>query len=234
MLVAAGHRVLAPEQRGYSPGARPNGRRAYTVDRLGGDVLALADAVGAGRFDLIGHDWGAIVAWDLAGHHPQRLRSLTVLSVPHAGAVQYAVPRSTQVFRTWYVLAFQVPFLPEAVMRLVGAERAARWFERDGLDAATARRYAARIPTPAEMTPRINWYRAIPLALRRTQPSVSVPTLYCWGTGDHYIDRRAAERCGHHVTAPYRFEMLEGASHWLPSMEAGRVGAALLAHLEHT
>lgn len=231
VLTAAGFRVLAPEQRGYSPGARPQGRRAYTVDHLARDVLALADAAGAERFDLIGHDWGAIVAWDLAGHHPERVRSLTALSVPHAGAVRHALPRSYQLLRSWYVLAFQLPVLPEWAMRVVGADRAARWLERDGLDRATARRYARRIPHRAEMTPRIAWYRGIPLLLGREQPVITVPTLYCWGTGDHFIDRTAAERCGRFVSGAYRFERLVGASHWIPTSAADRVGPALLAHL---
>jgi len=231
LLTRAGYRVLAPEQRGYSPGARPSGRRAYTIERLTGDVLALADAAGAGRFHLIGHDWGALVAWDLAGRHPERLRSLTALSVPHPRAVQHATPRTNQTLLTWYVLAFQIPILPEAVLQWIGAERAARFFERDGLDAATAERYAARIPSRAEMTPRINWYRAIPLRLGQGPPVITVPTLYFWGTGDHYIHPLAAEQCGHFVAAPYRFEILEGASHWLPSMAADRMGPPLLEHL---
>jgi pimeloyl-ACP methyl ester carboxylesterase len=233
-LTGAGYRVLAPEQRGYSPDARPKARRAYTVDRLTGDVLALADTVGAERFDLIGHDWGAIVAWDLAGRYPERLRSLTVLSVPHPSAVRYVTPRTTQMFKTWYVLAFQIPVLPETVMRLIGAERAVRFFERDGLDTATATRYAARIPVPAEMTPRINWYRAIPLRLGQGPPVITVPTLYCWGTADHYIHPRAAEDCGRHVSAAYRFEVVDGASHWLPSMAADRIGPPFLEHLAAT
>ena len=231
LLTRAGYRMLAPEQRGYSPGARPRGRRAYTIERLTGDVLALADAAGAERFHLIGHDWGALVAWDLAGRHPERLRSLTALSVPHPRAVQNAARRSTQTLRTWYALAFQIPVLPEAVLHLMGAERAARFFERDGLDAATAGRYAARIPSRAEMTTRINWYRAIPLRLRQVPPPIAVPTLYVWGTRDHYIHPLAAERCGHFVAAPYRFEILEGASHWLPSTAVDRMGPTLLEHL---
>ena len=230
-LTRAGYRVLAPEQRGYSPGARPSGRRAYTIERLSGDVLALAGAAGADRFHLVGHDWGALVAWHLAGRHPELLRSLTALSVPHPRAVQHATTRTNQTLRTWYVLAFQIPVLPERVLQRIGAERAARFFERDGLDAATARRYAARIPRRAEMTTRIHWYRAIPLRMGQVPPPITVPTLYFWGTGDHYIHPLAAEQCGRFVEAPYRFEVLDGASHWLPSTAADRMEQPLLQHL---
>ncbi len=233
-LSDAGFRVLAPEQRGYSPGARPKGRRPYTIERLIGDVFALADAAGTERFDRVGHDWGAIVAWALAERHPDRLRSLTALSVPHAGAIRSVVLSSNQALRTWYVFAFQIPVVPEFVMRAIGSPRAARFFERDGLDRTTAQRYAALIPRRSEMTPRINWYRALLLDARVKPSIVTVPTLYCWGTGDHYIHPRSAARCGQFVAAFYRFEMLDGASHWLPSTAADRVGPALLAHLAAT
>jgi pimeloyl-ACP methyl ester carboxylesterase len=230
-LAGAGYRVLAPDQRGYSPGARPSGRRAYTVDRLTGDVLALADAASAQRFDLIGHDWGALVAWDLAARRPDRVRTLTAMSVPHPRAVQHAARRTAQALRSWYVLAFQIPVLPEAVLRLLGAERAAGLLVRDGLDATTAHRYAAVLSSPVEMTPRINWYRALPLDLRHLPPAVAVPTLYVWGTGDQYIHRHAASQCGRFVEAPYRFEVLEGTSHWLPSTASDRIAPLLLDHL---
>ena len=180
---------------------------------------------------VIGHDWGALVAWALAGRHPERLRTLTAMSVPHPRAVLHAACRSTQVLRTWYAIAFQLPFLPEVVLQLLGAERAARFFERDGLDSATAKRYAARIARRPEMTTRINWYRAIPLRLREMPSPIEVPTLYVWGTGDHYIHPLAAEQCGGFVAAPYRFEIVEGASHWLPSTAADRIGPAVLEHL---
>jgi pimeloyl-ACP methyl ester carboxylesterase len=129
------------------------------------------------------------------------------------------------------VLAFQIPLVPEAVLQLLGAERATRFFERDGLDADTAERYAARIPSRSEMTTRIHWYRAIPLRLGQLPPAVKVPTLYVWGTKDHYIHPRSAEQCGRYVAAPYRFEILDGASHWLPSTAANRMGKPLLEHL---
>lgn len=230
-LTDGGYRVLAPDQRGYSPGARPAGRSAYRAPELAADVLALADEAGARRFDLVGHDWGAAVAWELAARHPDRVRSLTALSVPHTRAFLDAMVHSRQLLSSWYMLVFQLPALPELAMRRAGADRAAHMLERDGLDAGSAQRYAQTMVTPGEMTGRLNWYRAIPFAARNPLPAVHVPVLYVWGDGDHYVTPWAAERCGHYVEAPYRFEILPGASHWLPSAAPERVAPLLLDHL---
>lgn len=230
-LVGAGHRVLAPDQRGYSPGARPPGRRPYSLGELTGDVLALADTAGADRFDLVGHDWGAVVAWDVAGRHPDRVRTLTALSVPHPRAVRDAALHSTQLLHSWYMLAFQLPFVPEWSMRIMGPERCADALRRDGLDDRSARRYAGRLADPRATTGPINWYRALPFGAGDPPPPVRVPTLYVWGERDHYLTRHSAEHCGRYVEGPFRLEILPGGSHWLPSTAADRVGPLLLDHL---
>ncbi len=230
-LASEGYRILAPDQRGYSPGARPRGRRAYTVTELAADVLSLADVAGADRFDVVGHDWGAVVAWHLAGHHPDRVRTLTSLTVPHPRAMQEAVLRSSQLARSWYMLFFQLPWVPEATLRAVGPERARQSLERSGLDPESARRYAIRLTGPDEVTGPINWYRAIPLGARPPLPSVAVPTLYVYADRDRYLTRAAADRTGRHVTGPYRFEVLPGRSHWLPTEAPGEVSELVTAHL---
>jgi pimeloyl-ACP methyl ester carboxylesterase len=230
-LTAAGHRVLAPDQRGYSPGARPKGRRAYVTSELAADVLALADVAGAERFDVVGHDWGAGVAWELAGRHSERIRTMTTLTVPHPRAMLDAMRHSSQLLHSWYMLFFQLPWVPEAALKAAGFERAARQFERDGLDAESARRYARRMQDPAAMTGPINWYRALPLGGRSPLPTVDVPVLYVYGSGDRYLTRYGAERTGRYVTGPYRFELLEGMSHWLPTGAADTVGPLMLEHL---
>jgi pimeloyl-ACP methyl ester carboxylesterase len=235
-LLEAGFRVLAPDQRGYSPGARPPGRRNYTLDLLAGDVLALADAAGAGadRFDLVGHDWGAAVAWHLAGSRPDRVRSLTALSVPHSRALLDATFRSPQLVRSWYMLLFQLPWAPEAIFRLAGVDRLAARLERSGLDQASARRYATRAASPISIGGPLNWYRALPVQRGGRSEPVTVPTLYLWGRGDRFITRVAAERCGRHVIGPFRFVPVDGATHWLPSADPAVVAPALLAHLSAT
>lgn len=227
-LDGAGYRVLAPDQRGYSPGARPAGRRAYSVDRLAGDVVALADAAGADHVDVIGHDWGGAVAWDVAGRHPDRVRSLTVLSTPHPRAFVDSVTRSGQLIHSWYMLFFQIPAIPELILGARGGKLMADGLERDGLDHQSASRYAARA---GQMTGPINWYRALPFGLRDRMGPVEAPTLYVWSDGDRYLTRAAAERTERYVAGPYRFEVLAGERHWLPTAAVDQLAPLFLDHL---
>src|SRR3954449_5563046 len=117
LLTAAGYRVLAPDQRGYSPGARPLARSAYRMQELVDDTVALVDAAGVERVHLVGHDWGGGIAWALAGAHPDRVATLTVLSTPHPAALrQAAMSTPWQLLHSSYMLFFQVPGLPERVL----------------------------------------------------------------------------------------------------------------------
>jgi pimeloyl-ACP methyl ester carboxylesterase len=230
-LASAGYRMLAPDQRGYSPGARPEGRRAYALDHLAGDVLALADAAGAERFDVVGHDWGAVVAWHLAGSSPGRVRSLTALSVPHSQAFLAATIRSSQLLHSWYMLFFQLPNVPEELLARGGGRRFAAQLQRSGLDEESATRYAARAAIPGAMTGPINWYRALPFDAGRRLGPIAAPTLYVWGDRDRFVTRVAAERCAQHVVGPFLFVPLAGAGHWLPSRSAAEVTPLLLDHV---
>jgi pimeloyl-ACP methyl ester carboxylesterase len=229
-LAAAGHRVLVPDQRGYSPAARPAPRSAYALSRLAQDVLALADAAGAERFHLVGHDWGAALAWYVAGHHPGRLISLAALSVPHPGAFSRALISSDQAVRSWYMAAFQVPRLPELLLSRRGGEVMRATLTRAGLDGDSAARYAARAADPDAMRGPLNWYRAIPLSMWQRTGRIDVPTLFLCGDGDGFVSRTAVELSGRYVTGPYRREVIEGASHWLPEEVPERVAALLLEH----
>ncbi len=137
-LAAGGYRVLAPDLRGYSPGARPAARSAYRNSQLAADVLALADAAGAERFHLAGHDWGAALAWYLAGRHPGRVTSLAALSVPHPQAFARALITGSQAARSWYMAACQLPWLPERVLGRRGGQAFRDILVRTGLDPASA------------------------------------------------------------------------------------------------
>ncbi len=212
-LAAAGRRVLAPDQRGYSPGARPLRRGAYRMAELVADVVALADRAGAARFHVVGHDWGGAVAWALGAWHPDRVATLTVLSTPHPQALLRSFLTSTQGIRSWYMGWFQVPAVPERV--LLADDVLGRSLRRSGLPGRFVDRYVARMREPGAATAALNWYRAAALD-RRAVGAVRVPTLYAWSTGDVALGRAAAEATAGHVSAPYRFEVLDGVSHWIP------------------
>ncbi|WP_375480475.1 alpha/beta fold hydrolase [uncultured Jatrophihabitans sp.] len=228
-LTGAGYRVLAPDQRGYSPAARPLGRRAYVTKELVDDVLALLDAAGAERAHLVGHDWGAQVAWSIASSAPERLRSLTAVSVPHPVAFLSAMRRG-QALKSWYMLAFQAPFVPEA---LLPGRFGARFLGGSGLSPEQIRFYLDPLGRDG-LTAAINWYRALPFSRKDSGAyghRVTVPTLYVWSDGDVALTRAGAEATVNYVTGPYRFEELAGVSHWIPEEKPDVLAGMIVEHL---
>jgi pimeloyl-ACP methyl ester carboxylesterase len=212
-LTAQGYRCLAPLQRGYSPGARPKRRRDYRDSELAADVLALIDTIDAQRVHLVGHDWGAFVAWYIAQQFPDRLHSLTALSVPHPAAFLKAVATSRQALASWYMLFFQLPWAPE---RLLLSKRAVSGFMATRSAPELAEAEMRAIQQPGTLTAALNWYRGIPFSSPRdTARKVTVPTLYVWSDDDIALKDKCARICGDYVVGDYRFEILEGASHWL-------------------
>jgi len=230
-LLAAGYRVIAPEQRGYTPRARPRSRRAYRLGELVADVVALIDAAGAERVHLVGHDWGGGVAWMVAATRPERLHTLTAVSAPHPRAVVGAMLTSRQLLQAWHVGFFQVPWLPEAAIRSRDGRWAVALLKHSGLDDQRARAYADRlVDDPGALAGALRWYRAMPLdvsAGRRTG-AVTVPTTYVWSTDDIAIGRRAAELTGRWVTGPFEFKVLDGVSHWIPEQAPDELAASIL------
>jgi pimeloyl-ACP methyl ester carboxylesterase len=227
-LVSAGYRVLAPDQRGYSRGAQPQRVADYAMGALTGDVLALADAAGADRFAVLGHDWGAAVGWTLAGRHPDRVASLAAVSVPHPAALRRALA-GPQLLRSWYMGLFQPPVLPERLLRARGGAFARRLLAGPGLPSLDA---SLRLLTdPRTATATLNWYRAIRLRGQLSAGRTRVPTLFVWSDRDTAIGRRAAEGAADFVRAPYRFEVLRGASHWIPEERPDELAALVIAHL---
>jgi pimeloyl-ACP methyl ester carboxylesterase len=231
-LTAAGYRTLAPDQRGYSPRARPPGRRDYVITELVADILALADQAGLDRFHVVGHDWGGGVAWALGTDHPERLRTLTVLSTPHPAAFLRSTVTSAQALRSWYMGLFQIPRLPEWLTLVDGGRLALSSMTRSGLSEDRARECLERLKEPGAVTGALNWYRALPFeaAAVRQAPPVPVPTLYVWSTRDVALGRKAAELTGRFVSGPYRFEILDGVSHWIPEEAPDAVVRLVLDH----
>ncbi|MCW2696490.1 MAG: putative hydrolase or acyltransferase of alpha/beta superfamily [Modestobacter sp.] len=230
-LHQAGLRTLAPDQRGYSPGARPARRSDYRMRAVVDDVLALLDAAGLGSAHVVGHDWGGIAAWALAAWHPWRVRTLTVLSVPHPAAMAQAVVRSDQALRSSYMGFFQLPAVPERVLLAGGGAGLRRMLRAGGLPEDLAERYVVRMQEPGALTGALNWYRAVPLPGRDRVGTVRVPTLHVWGDRDVALGRAAIDASASFVAGPYRLEVLAGANHWLPELEVDRVAELVTAHV---
>lgn len=234
-LARAGYRAVAPDQRGYSPGARPSGVASYGVDPLLADALALADVCGARRFHLVGHDWGGQLAWLLAAHHPERVRTLTMLSRPHPAAFARALASDPQQSeRSKHHRAFQDPNTA-ALLTEDGARRLRRMLRDHGVPDPDAQAYVAPLSTHDAIDAALNWYRASfrgtsGLALAET-PAVAAPTLFVWGDADRTVGRPAAEATRDFVRGPYRFVVAPGAGHFLTDQVPELVTRELLAHL---
>ena len=231
-LHAGGLRTLAPDQRGYSPGARPAGRAAYRLREVVDDVLALLDAADLPAAHVVGHDWGGGVAWALGAWHPDRVRTLTVLSTPHPAAMAGALIGGGQLLRSYYMGLFQLPVLPERLLLAGDGAALRRALRRGRLPGDAVDRYVHRMLEPGALTAALNWYRALPWGSRDRVGRVAVPTLHVWSTGDAFLGRAATEATSRFVDGPYRLEVLQGVPHWIPELAPGRTGELIRAHVE--
>lgn len=228
VLGDAGCRAVAPDQRGYSPGARPDEVFDYRMEELVGDVLAIADQLGWQRFDLIGHDWGAAVAWATAAGNSERVRTLTAVSVPHTDAFGNALrDDEDQQQRSAYMRDFRTPGVERTLLE-DNAKKLRRIYDFK-IPEQHVDEYVQRLSEPGALTAALNWYRAA----RYGGPigPVSVPTLYVWSTEDVAVGSTAALASAEHVTGPYRFEMLEDISHWIPEQAPEVLSRLILEHL---
>ncbi len=237
-LAGGGYRAVAPDQRGYSAGARPAAVAAYAVPHLVADVLSLADTLEVPTFDLVGHDWGGLVAWILAARHADRVRSLTVVSTPHPEALRAAMldEGSDQAARSSFIERFRRFEEPERLLLGPGGDGAGlrRLFEATGLAGYDVGDYLDVLTQPGALTGALNWYRAMDTADTGPLPPVVVPTLYVWSTEDVSLGRVAAEDTAQRVAGRYRFAVLEGVSHWVPEEAPDRLSALLMEHLGST
>ncbi|MDT5340640.1 MAG: hypothetical protein QOD90_6145 [Mycobacterium sp.] len=211
-LNGSGYRTLTFDQRGYRPTARPPGRRAYRMSALVSDVAALIDQTGA-PVHLVGHDWGAGVAWSAAARFPAIVRTLTAVSVPHPSAFLGSMLISSQIFRSYYIGLFQIPWLPEFMFR--NPRAVGRILAETGMTTEQIAQVQTDIIDSGALTPSLNWYRAMPFGSPKYARKVSAPTTYVWSTGDTALSKRGATLCRRFVTGPYRFEITDG-SHWIP------------------
>lgn len=227
LLTAAGFRVIAPHQRGYSPDARPSGVDAYRIEHLVADTVGLLDALGLPDAHLVGHDWGSAVAWQVAGRHPQRIRSLTAISVPHPTAFGWALREDQdQKERSTYIRLLRQEGKAEKVLSEDNFRRLRAMFDGQ-IDPEFADEHIRILSGGGALTGALNWYRAMTRDFGDIAPT-TVPTTYVWSTADTALGRAAAERCGEFVDAPYEFVVLEGGSHWVPEERAEELADAII------
>ncbi|HJV59000.1 MAG TPA: alpha/beta hydrolase [Methylomirabilota bacterium] len=236
-LGAAGYHAVAPDQRGYSPGVRPDPSRdlaAYGIDRLVQDVLDLADASGSAArpFHLVGHDWGGHVAWVTAHRHPSRLRSLTVLSRPHPAAFRRAFKENAddQQHRSRHHRIFHDPTTGPRLLE-DGARRLRSRLADQGVPEASIAEYLSVLGEPAALEAALGWYRAAGSLTHVEVGPVTVPTLYVWGDRDATVGPSAARFTAEFVTGPFRFEVLPGVGHFVTDEAPGAATHLLLSHL---
>ena len=148
--------------------------------------------------------------------------------MPHPAALRAAL-RGRQALRSWYIGLFQLPVLPELLLRAGGGAMTRRWLRAAGLRSVESS--VRLLADPRTATGALNWYRAVRLPGQRGPGRIRVPVLYVWSDRDVALGRAAAEGAGHHVDGPYRFEVLEGASHWIPEERPERLAALVLEHL---
>jgi pimeloyl-ACP methyl ester carboxylesterase len=222
-LTAHGFRVITPDLRGFGRSARPDETDAYQLGNSVADVAAVLDACGVEVAHVVGHDWGAAVAWLTAMYLPDRVRTLTALSVPHLGA---AVTRRQREM-AWYQLFFQFEGVAEASI----AYNDWAWLRELAPGYADVDRAIADLSRPGALTASLNWYRANlaprPPGPRPEFPPVTMPTLGVWSDGDLYLDGERMRASGHLVKGTWRYEEISGASHWIP-LDAPKTLNALL------
>ena len=237
-----GLRTLAPHQRGYRSGARPRRVTAYRIDRLVGDVLALLDSQGIGRVHLVGHDWGGAVAWFVAARHPERVASLVVLSTPHPAALAWAMRHSDQWRRSWYMLAFQLPWLPEWLLTRDDAGTLVRMLKASSVDRShfspeELRPFRDAIQRPGAATAMVNWYRtAVRQGFRSFRTPVPYPPITCetmlvWGMQDPALGFDELVPGTEKWAPKLAIEEIPGCGHFVQSERPAEVNRALVRFL---
>lgn len=228
-LNEAGYRTFAPDLRGVSAEANPRSRRAFRGSELRSDVAAMVEQIGE-PVHLVGHDWGSALAWNVATHEPELLRSLTAVSVPHPTAFLRSLATSRQGFVSWYMYFFQLPWLPE--LTLGWSWFMTRALMTTGQTREAARRDAHRNGSWAARRGGFNWYRGAVIEPGDTGSPTLVPVLQVWSDGDTAILRSGIDATARHAAGPYRLVVLEGVSHWIPDEAPDALAEELVAHYD--
>jgi len=233
-LAEAGFRVWAPDQRGYNLSDKPRGVAAYAIGQLAADVAAMIETAGRERAVVVGHDWGGAVAWHLAEHFPERVERAVIVNVPHPAVMLRHLRRNPkQLWRSWYMFFFQLPWLPERLLTFrQGAllERSLRRTSRPGtFSESDLKRYREAWLQPGAMSGMLNGYRAAMRNSSSKAPAAPIrtPTLLVWGARDQFIGRETAQP-SIDLCADGKLVFFEEATHWVQHEEPARVNQLLL------
>lgn len=240
-LAKAGYRVIVPDQRGYHLSDKPKGVRSYRMGMLVADVLGLMDALGYEKANLVGHDWGAEVAWEVAIRHPERLHKLAILNAPHPAVLRKFLFHGDldQLRRSWYVFAFQIPWLPEYFLRKKDWRNMVRSLRGSGkihtFTNDDIAKYKEAWSQPGALTAMINWYRAAARYRRKSKgtQTVNIPTLMLWGMKDVALSQRMVRPSIDYCTNG-KLHFFEDATHWVQHDEAIAVNQLLIEFLAET
>lgn len=228
-LSTLGYFCVAPDMRGYSKNACPKGVKNYTIKKLCDDILNIADSFNANKFHLIGHDWGAVIGWNVVYQNPDRVISWTALSVPHPRGFTKAIKMDKeQRKKSRYIGWFQFPLIPEIMFRKNNFEKFRRLWKNSSPE--EQEEYLSVFKRKRTLTAALNYYRALG---RRKKPqigNITRPTLFIWGKKDLAIGRVAAENNHKYMQGDYTFLELEGG-HWLMQTNFSEVEKAVLEHL---
>ena len=227
--------VVAPDMRGYNESSKPIGVSAYNIEKVSADIVGLIDALGEEKAHIVGHDWGGSIAWYMGAHHADRINRLAIINAPHPAAFQRELRHSRQALRSWYVLAFQLPVIAEAWVRLTlrrslsSSAPTPGAFNDEALDV-----YENAVSQPGAATTMLNYYRAAvrqaPALMPQATRPISLPTLLIWGMKDFALVPELTEGLEPYVPN-LRIERVESSGHWVPEEKPHVVADALVDFL---
>ena len=229
-FVSKGFYVIAPDQRGYSFGARPSFIKDYSIDKLANDIIEISEKLNINNFHLIGHDWGAAVGWYVTAKQPKKIKSFTSLSVPHLNAFSNSLKyNSDQKYKSYYMILFQIRYLPEFVLKLFNFKiLRAIWGKHE---ISEVQSYINTFKEKNALKSAINWYRASYFIKISKLEDILVPTLLIYGKRDKYLGRYAIDQTRKYIKGPYKLKTLN-ASHWLIQECFHEVVEEILEHIK--
>ncbi|MBN9166279.1 MAG: alpha/beta fold hydrolase [Myxococcales bacterium] len=227
----AGLWAVAPDMRGYNESEKPRATSDYEVEKLAGDIAGLIRALGRKKAIVVGHDWGAVVAWAFANEYPEMLERLAILNVPHPLAMMRGLRRPAQLMKSWYMFFFQLPFVPERLIATGDFSMIRRTFRADGVPAEDIERYVAALRVPGAVRSALAYYRA---SIRRVltgrvprMHTIDKPVLIVWGDKDRFLGSEMAEPPKRFVPHA-RVVHIPEASHWVQNDAPAKVNELLL------